>query len=124
MSDPIENNALVSIARGCGFAGLATLCGMIGISFNPALALKLGGYSALLTSCILLLKAWRAHAVPYSHTEVWMMLNENERPPKPIAQAVITGARQRMLYLFASYSAKLALALLVASMLVRSAVGR
>lgn len=124
MQDPVETCAWVSIARGCGFAGLATLCGMVGISFNPALSLKLGGYCALLTSAILLLKAWRANQVRYSHTEIWVMLNEDERPPKPIAQAVITGARQRTLFLFASHSAKVALAMLVASFLVRSLLGR
>jgi hypothetical protein len=124
MQNPVEMCAWVSIARGCGFAGLATVCAMVGIAFDPALSLKLGGYCALLTSSILLLKAWRAWQVRYSHTETWMMLNEHERPPKPIAQAVISGARQRMLYLFASHSAKVALAMLIGSLAVRSVLGR
>ncbi len=97
---------------------------MVGISFNPSLSLKLGGYCALLTSAILLLKAWRAAQVRYSHTETWLMLNEHERPPRPIAQVVITAARQRMLYLFASHSAKVALAMLIGSLAVRSVLGR
>lgn len=124
MQNPVETCAYVSISRGCGFAGLATVCAMVGIAFNPALSLKLGGYSALLTCLILLLKAWRAWSLPYNHTEIWIMLEKHERPPKSIAQAVIAPARQRMLFLFASYSAKLALALLLGSMVVRVLMGR
>ena len=81
MADPIETNAWISVARGCGFAGLATTCAMVGFSYNPVLALKFGGYCALLTAVILLLKAWRATYVRYTATETWTMLEKHECPP-------------------------------------------
>ena len=123
MRDPVELNAWISIARGCGFAGLATVCGMVGLSFDPPHALKFGGYCALMTSSILLLKGWRASQVSYARTETWIMLDESERPPKPIAQAVISSARQRMLYRFARLTAGIATCLLVGSLLLRAWIG-
>ncbi len=44
----IERLAAVSVARGCGFAILAIAMLMLGLSFNPAKALELGGFSFLL----------------------------------------------------------------------------
>jgi hypothetical protein len=123
MHDPIETNAWISIARGCGFAGLATVCGMVGFSYDPALALKFGGYCALLTSSVLLLKAWRAAHVRYSSTETWIMLEKDQRPPAPVAQAMIAGARRRMLYLFASHSARIAVLMLSGSLILRVLIG-
>jgi hypothetical protein len=123
MRDPVEINAWISVARGCGFAGLATVCGMVGLSFDPPHALKFGGYCALMTSSILLLKAWRARHVRYSQTETWIMLEESQRPPAPIAQAVIAGARQRMLYRFASLTATISACLFVGSLLMRAWIG-
>lgn len=123
MRDPIEVNTWISVARGCGFAGLATICGMVGLSFDPPQALKFGGYCALMTSSILLLKAWRASNVRYKNTETWLMLEKDERPPEPIAQALITGARRRMLFRFASLTASIAAWMLVGSLLLRAWIG-
>lgn len=123
MRDPVETNAWISVARGCGFAGLAVICGMVGLSFDPPQALKFGGYCALMTSSILLLKAWRASHVLYSHTETWIMLEAEQRPPKPIAQAVISEARRRMLFRFASLTAGISACLLVGSILLRAWIG-
>lgn len=123
MRDPVELNAWISVARGCGFAALATVCGMVGLSYDPPQALKFGGYCALMTASILLLKAWRASQVRYSHTETWMMLEADERPPAPLAQSIITDARRRMLYRFASLSARTAVLMLVGSLLLRAWTG-
>ncbi|MDP2356442.1 MAG: hypothetical protein Q8M31_10340 [Beijerinckiaceae bacterium] len=116
MHAPVETNAWISVARGCGFAGLATVCGMVGLSFDPPQALKFGGYSALITTSILLLMAWRAPDVRYSRTETWIMLDKDERPPRPIAQSVISRARQRVLYWFANVTAKIAVLMLAGSL--------
>lgn len=123
MRNPIEINAWISVARGCGFAGLAAVCGMVGMSYDPPQALKFGGYCALMTSAILLLKAWRASTVRYSQTETWIMLEAHERPPAPIAQVVVSNARRHVLYRFARITAGTAVALLVSSMLLRAWIG-
>jgi hypothetical protein len=120
MADPIETNAWISVARGCGFAGLATTCAMVGFSYNPVLALKFGGYCALLTAVILLLKAWRATYVRYTATETWTMLEKHERPPAPVAQVMISRARQRMLYHFARLSAAISAGMLVFAFLLQA----
>jgi hypothetical protein len=120
MHDPIEANAWISVARGCGFAGLATLCGMVGLSYDPPQALKFGGFCALITSSILLLKAWRASQVRYSKTETWLMLEEDQRPPPSIAQTIVASARRRTLYRFASLTANMALYMLVGSLILRA----
>lgn len=120
MQDPIETNAWISVARGCGFAALAASCGMVSLAFDPPAAFKFGGYSALLTCAILLLKAWRAGKVRYSQTEMWIMLHQHERPPKAYAQAVITNARRDMLYRFARLNAWIAAALLALSFLMQA----
>lgn len=120
MADPIETSAWISIARGCGFAGLATACMMVGYSFNPVMALKVGGYCAMMTCSVLLLKAWRAPRVRYSATETWMLLERDQRPPAPIAQLMITRARRRMLYRFASLSARVSVCLFVLAILIQA----
>lgn len=120
MHDPIATNAWISVARGCGFAALAASCGMLSLAYNPPAALKLGGYSALLTCAVLLLKAWRANKIRYSQTETWIMLQEHERPPKAYAQLVIANARRAVLYKFARLNAGLAAGLLVLAFILEA----
>lgn len=104
--------AEISTARGCGFAGLATLCLMIGLSANLAATLKAGGYSALLVTSVLLMMAQRAPGKPFRHTEVWLMLDEAERPPEPMAQRLLAGVRRAVFLRFAAYHAVAAALLL------------
>jgi hypothetical protein len=104
--------AEISTARGCGFAGLATLCLMIGLSANLAATLKAGGYSALLVMSVLLLMAQRAPSKPFRHTEVWLMLDDAERPPEPLAQRLLAGIRRAVFLRFAAYHAVAAVLLL------------
>lgn len=74
---------------------------MLGLSFDPVLALKLGGYCWLLTTMILVLHAFQAPRTPYARTEVWLMLAISERPPAGIAQKVVAVARREVLLRFA-----------------------
>lgn len=104
--------AEISTARGCGFAGLATLCLMIGLSANLAATLKAGGYSALLVMSVLLLMAQRAPGKPFRHTEVWLMLDDAERPPESLAQRLLAGIRRAVFLRFAAYHAVAAILLL------------
>jgi hypothetical protein len=93
---------------------------MIGFSYNPVIALKFGGYCALLTTAILLLKAWRAAHVRYTATETWAMLEKHERPPAAIAQVMIARARRRMLFSFASLCARISVGLFVLAILMQA----
>lgn len=108
--------AEISTARGCGFAGLAILCLMVGLSGNIAATLKAGGYCALLVMTVLLLMAQRAAQKPYKRTEIWLMLNEAERPPEPLAQRLLAGIRRATFLRFAAYHAAAAAVMLTAGM--------
>jgi hypothetical protein len=114
--DKIEHFVEVSIARGCGYVGLAVLTFMVGLSWDMVLATKVGGLLVLLASMILVVKAERSAVRPYRHTELWLMLDRRDRPRKVVAQRVI-GAVLRGCYLrFALHSAFLAAVLLAMSL--------
>jgi hypothetical protein len=112
MLQRIEHAAHVSVARACGFAALAILTFMVGLSGNLSASLKAGGILSLVTSVILLLKAWHASRRPYKHTELWLMLAPQDRPNSAIAQQIIgTVLRETFLY-FALHAAVFAVLLL------------
>ncbi len=98
MQQSIERLAVLSIARACGFAGLGIFTMMIGLSWQPSLAIQAGGIMLLLTCAVLLLKALNARTRPYKLTEVWILLPERERPAAVVAQHVI-GEALRAVYL-------------------------
>jgi len=123
MSEEIRACAFVSIARGCGFAALATLTTMVGLSGDPAIALRFGGQAFLLTSFVLIVMALRAPQKSYKRTEIWMLLDRRRRPPAAIAQQVIGAARRETLARFARLHAAFAFVLLVASLPVRAIAG-
>ncbi len=104
--DQIESSARISVARGSGFALLAIVCFMVGLSGMPALALKTGGVFCLIAAFVLLLKAERAPHRLYKRTEVWLMLDERARPPEAVAQRLIGGALRGACHQFALYFAQ------------------
>ena len=109
----IDQLAHACVARGCGFAMLAIATFMVGLSAEFALALRAGGYSCLLMSLVLITMGWRAASKPYNRTELWLMLEPNERPQPAVAQTVIATARREAFLDFALRSAWLAIILLV-----------
>jgi len=111
--EKIHQLAHASVARACGFAMLAIATFMIGLSAEFALALRAGGYACLIMCFILIAMGWRAHAKPYKHTELWLMLEPSERPQPAVAQAIIGTARREALLDHALRSAWLAAGLLV-----------
>lgn len=107
--------AEISAARACGFAGLAILCLMVGLSSSLATTLKAGGYATLLVASVLLLMAHKAPAKPYRRTELWLMLDASERPPDVLAQRLLGEARRAAFLRFAAYHALAAALALVAA---------
>ena len=122
MDTPIERLAELSVARGCGFALIGIVTTMTGLSAEPALAFKAGGILTLLTCAVLLLKAFNALGRPYKRTEVWIMLNPDERPPEDVAPRMVAEARRSILLRWTERSAWISAALLtgaVAAMISR-----
>ena len=117
MLQRIERLAHISVARGCGFAALAILTLMLGLSGNMVAALQTGGILALVVCGMLLLKAWLAGLRSYKSTEVWLMLNPQDRPHSEIAQAVIGTALRDTCLRFALHAARVAAGLLLTAVL-------
>lgn len=124
MLQRIESLAEISIARGCGFAALAIFTFMVGLSWDMALACKVGGLLVLLVCLILTVKAQHAPRRPVCKTELWMMLDGSHRPSADLAQCII-GPVLHVCYLrFALYAAGLAAALLALSLALQVLSGR
>jgi hypothetical protein len=88
----IERTAEISVARGCGFAMIAIVTLMVGLSADVKTALLAGGYLSLMTCLVLAMRGWGSKRRPYKRTEVWVMLLPEERPPPGVAQRVIGSA--------------------------------
>ncbi len=104
--------AILSVARGVGFAALAIACAMVGFYGNPHALFKFGGLGFLLIAAVLIMKARSAPDLRYRRTEVWRMLQPDERPPVAYAQRMIAAARQAALLRFAQATASVSVALL------------
>lgn len=117
----IEHFANVSVARACGFAGLAISTVAIGLIGDPALAMQASGCLFLLTCAVLLVKASLAETRPYKKTEVWIMLPPRERPSAVFAQVVIGRALRLTFLYYAKLSAAFAIVLLGLSLVLRIA---
>ncbi|MCZ8315130.1 hypothetical protein [Phreatobacter sp.] len=119
MFPQVRQAALISTARACGFATLGIVMTMLGLAYDPVTSLKLGGGSYLLTALILILKAWRAPGQPFRSTEVWMILDEKQRPQGDVAQWAIGRARAEAFYRFAYLCTSTAMLLLSLALLWR-----
>jgi hypothetical protein len=117
MLQRIEHVAHVSVARACGFASLAILTFMVGLSADMLSSLKVGGILSLILCFTLLVKARLASRRSYKQTELWLMLPAHDRPHSAIAQQVI-GTVLRETFLYFALHASFAAALLFGTALV------
>ncbi len=113
--DQIRRLAWISVARGCAFGALAIFTMMIGFSATPASALDFGGIGFLLMTAILLLKAFRSGRLSHKRTEIWLMLEPQERPPPEVASGIISRTRRDVILRFAHMSAVMAVGCLASS---------
>ena len=113
--DAIENAAFASVGRAAGFAGLAIFTLMMGLSFDPPLATRTGGLFGFGEAVGLLLYGWFAVHRPYKRTEAWIILNDEHRPPAPVAQKIIGRTLRETAYWFAGRAACVSSFLLVSS---------
>ena len=78
--------AYETVLRACGFGSLAIFCVMIGMSFMPRLAFQAGGILTTMMCAVLIYKAYEANTKDYRHTEMWLYLDKEQRPPAAYAQ--------------------------------------
>ncbi len=118
MHQRIQQLAELSVGRGCGFAALGIITFMVGMSGKAQLALISGGILVLITCLSLTILAYWAPSRPYKQTEVWMMLEDWERPQPPVAQRLIGSILQDVYYRFALRAAWCSAGLLIAALLI------
>ncbi|WP_181702083.1 hypothetical protein [Chthonobacter albigriseus] len=109
--NPIRQMAFESVARGTGFAGLAIVCILVGLCWNPPLAAKTGGILCLMTTLTLAAKGYTAASRDHRLTEAWLLLAEGERPPAAVAQRITASALQEAYYSFAVKGAAISIAM-------------
>ncbi|MDP3255795.1 MAG: hypothetical protein Q8S58_12070 [Bosea sp. (in: a-proteobacteria)] len=97
----VRELALLSVSRGCGFAGLAIICFMIGLAGYPDVAMQTGAILMMATAAVLVVKADVAVRRPYKRTELWVLLPPSERPRAEFAQQLIGGALREIYRRFA-----------------------
>lgn len=99
------------VLRACGFGSLAIFCVMIGMSFDPHLAFKAGGFLTTLMSGILILKAYGARTKHYGKTELWLYLPKERRPPEACAQWASSTVLRETYLTFARWTAAISIAM-------------
>ncbi len=117
--DLIDRLAVISVARGCGFGGLAIATTMVGASSNIVWSLQFGGLGFLLMAVILFLRGARSEHFPFKRSEVWIMLEKTERPPEAVAARMIARARREAHLRFAYAAALIAAAMLGFAVILR-----
>jgi hypothetical protein len=113
----IRRLAAHSVLRGFGFASLAIALAMAALLSVPATALQVGGLGFLVLAIWMEVKASlypRKRRIRES--EVWIMLEDDERPSEPVARPLIVAAMQRQLREKALWAAGAAAALLALSL--------
>jgi hypothetical protein len=107
----IQMAAEISVGRAVSFGALAIWTVVLGLSFEPIIALKTGAALTLLMATILLLKAEEALSRPYRRTEVWLMLDKRLDLPHDHAQRIVSEVLHATFCGYARYSMAAALGL-------------
>src|SRR5262245_52813368 len=107
----IRRVAYEVVLRACGFGSLAIFCIMIGMSFDPVMAFKAGGFLTMLMSGILILKAYEARTKPYRRTEMWLYLPKDQRPHENSAQWTCATVLRETYLRFAQWTAGISIVL-------------
>lgn len=116
--DRLRAVAFQTIGRAVGFAGLAIFCVMLGLSFDPLLAVRSGGILVLLLLSVLLMKARSALTADHRRTEMWLYLDSNEKPAEGYAQWAAATVLRDAYFWFARWTAGVAVLLWSAAVLL------
>lgn len=118
--EAIKSAAFISVGRACGFAGLAVILIVLGLSFAPVYATRTGGILCLVVTAVLVFRAVTARRWPYDRTETWLILEEAKRPPAPIAQQIIGETLRETFFWFAQQATLFAIGFLIASAVLQA----
>lgn len=74
--------AVLSVRRGCGFAALAIVAVMVGLSADPVISAKSGAVLTSFTTAVLFWKALEAPRRNHRNTELWILLGRTPEFPE------------------------------------------
>jgi hypothetical protein len=103
--------AAFALARDSIFVLLAVATLMLGFSFEPVFAFKIGATLELIFSLVLLLRSICLTENHFVHSEVWSVLTSDERPAGKFGQQLAQAQFEELLLHFAKAAAGLAVAL-------------
>lgn len=116
--ESVERAAYLSVGRACAFGALAIFCFVVGLSYDPNLAARVGGFLCMLMTAILLMRAASAPTRSYKRTETWLMLESSERPSAHIAQQVIGSVLREAYFWYARSTATVTVLLLMIALVL------
>lgn len=116
--DELRGLAMISIGRAVFFCwiGIATL--VLAFSFDPPLALKVGGVSALILCLVLIERYSRTDRTDPRGTELWSMLEAAKRPAREAAYRVLAAVLAETYLRFARWAAGAAIAFFAGAILI------
>lgn len=113
--EPVRKVGFACVGRAVLFGSLAIACVMFAFSFNPVTAFRSGAIMTLLMSAIL---AWKAYAAAWQNptmTEVWLYLDETQKPKQQHARVVFATIMREIYVRFAAGTLAVACGLFVIS---------
>jgi hypothetical protein len=120
--EEMRKAAFTSVARGCGFALLGVFCVMVGFSYDIRLMFQTGGMLSMIAVLVLVFKGRRALTSDYKHTEMWLMLPEDFRPPEAYAKWAAATVLRDAYFTFAQYTAAISVVMWSMALFVRLVV--
>lgn len=117
---PSTRFAFFTLARDSAFVTLAAATLMVGFSFEPSLALKIGATTALIFSLGLLIRVYFLTEERFLRSEAWRALRPDERPAGEQGLQLARAQLEELLLRFAKGASGIA-GILYCSALVLSA---
>lgn len=109
--DRIEQLAVLSVRRACGFAVIAICTVMSGLLYDLPLALNAGAILATIGLAVLLYKVHEAPGRDHRKTELWLLLGRETGLPESVAGRAINAALHDVYKRHAGYAAVVAVVL-------------
>lgn len=120
---PFRRFAFFTVARDATFVALAAAMLMLGFSFEPPLAFKIGATVALLFSLLLLTRSYFLTEERFLRSEAWSALKPEERPAGNHGRRLAQALLEELLLRFAKAASGIASILYCSAMVLAASAG-
>lgn len=115
---PCARFAFFTLVRDASFFGVAAITLMVGFSFDPLLAIKIGATVALLFALLLMARSYLLTEERFRRSEAWRALKPEERPAGEHGMQVARAAMHQLMLRFAKNASGVASAMYGAALLL------